>query len=402
MINSLDNQTGDDMAASNSKSDNKEPVTAQAVAACFAEASRTPVTAVAPGKKRVAVLMSGGVDSSTTALLLKEAGYDIIGVTGWLIKSGSRCCDTGMVDAARVAEQLEIDHHAVDLREMFKLQIIDQFHQSYAAGRTPLPCSLCNTLVKWGALYNYSKKVLQADFIATGHYARVVQTESGPALARAADRKKDQSYVLWGLTREQLHSTLLPLGDYTKPEIRAIAAKHDLASAHRPDSQDLCFIPQGQTAQEYLARFLDEKPGPFVCAVTGRIVGEHKGTHNFTIGQRRGIGLSSPEPLYVTHIDVETNCVYVGPKEALLRQQLTASQLNWLTATTPDKPFEALVKIRYNSPTVKATVEPLDHNQVRVAFVEPQSAITPGQVLGIYDPTDTYLLGGAWIDGPSE
>lgn len=372
--------------------------TEAAVASCFAAAAHKSVAPAPDGKTRVAVLMSGGVDSSTTALLLQQAGYDVIGVTGWLIKSGSRCCDTGMVDAARVAEQLGIDHHAVDLREMFKHQIIDQFHQSYAKARTPLPCSLCNTLVKWGALFQYSKKILGADYIATGHYARIVQTESGAALARARDPKKDQSYVLWGLTREQLQSTLLPLGDYTKDEIRKIAGEHELASANRPDSQDLCFIPKGVTAQEYLAQFLPELPGPFVHAVSGEALGEHKGTHNFTIGQRRGIGLAYPEPLYVTYIDPEARTVYVGPKSALLRPDLTAAEMNWLTDRVPQEPFEALAKIRYNSPTVPATVIPLPEACARVVFRDPQSAVTSGQVLGIYDDTDTYLLGGGWID----
>lgn len=386
------------MDADIARSDNSEMPTEAEVASCFAAAANKEVKPAAGGKTRVSVLMSGGVDSSTTALLLKQAGYDVIGVTGWLIKSGSRCCDTGMIDAARVAEQLGIDHHAVDLREMFKHQIIDQFHESYAVGKTPLPCSLCNTLVKWGALFQYSKKVLAADYIATGHYARIVQREDGAALARALDRTKDQSYVLWGLTRDQLQSTLLPLGDYTKDEIRKIAGQHELASANRPDSQDLCFIPKGTTAQEYLAQFLDEQPGPLVNALTGAVVGEHKGTHNYTIGQRRGIGISTPEPTYVTHIDPESRTVYVGSKEALLRSELTASQVNWLVANAPTEPFEALAKIRYNSATVPAIVYPSPDAAVRIVFKDPQPAVTPGQVLGIYDQSDTFLIGGGWID----
>lgn len=361
-------------------------------------ASKRNAMPVPANKTRVAVLMSGGVDSSTTALLLQKAGYDVVGVTGWLIKSGSRCCDTGMIDAARVCEQLDIDHHAVDLRELFKNEIIDQFHQSYARARTPLPCSLCNTLIKWKALLNYSKKQLHASFIATGHYARIVETEEGIRLARAKDGKKDQSYVLWGLTMEQLKSTLLPLGEFTKDEIRAIANEQGLASANRPDSQDLCFIPQGQTTQSYLSNFLDEAPGPIIHTVTGQILGEHKGTHNYTIGQRRGLGIAWAEPLYVTSLDPDLHVVYVGPQEALLRKELTAADVNWLIEAPPQTPFDALVKIRYNSSTAAATVIPLPDNQVRAEFREAQPAITPGQVLGIYDLTDTYLLGGGWID----
>jgi tRNA-specific 2-thiouridylase len=360
-------------------------------------ASQKPVAPAAAGRTRVAVAMSGGVDSSTTALIMLEAGYDVVGVTGWLVKAGSRCCDTGMIDAARVCEQLGIEHHAVDLRELFKHEIIDQFHESYARARTPLPCSLCNTIIKWGALLNYSKKHLGARYIATGHYARVIETEHGQTVGRAKDRGKDQSYVLWGLTGEQLGSTLLPLGEYAKTEIREIAARSRLATANRPDSQDLCFIPQGQTTQQYLAQFLADAPGPIIHAVSGEVLGEHAGTHNFTIGQRRGIGIGYREPLYVTHIDPEVHTVYVGPREALARPELTASDLNWILPA-PARPFEALAKIRYNSPAVAATIVPLADRRVRVLFQQPQSAVTPGQVLGIYDPTDTYLYGGGWID----
>jgi tRNA-specific 2-thiouridylase len=352
-----------------------------------------------PTKTRVAVCMSGGVDSSTTALILQQAGYDVVGVTGWLIKSGSRCCDTGMIDAARVCEQLGIEHYAVDLRELFKREIIDDFHQSYEKGRTPLPCSMCNTIIKWTALLNYGKKHLGARYVATGHYARVEHGEDGRArLARSLDQKKDQSYVLWGLTNEQLSETLLPLGDYTKEQIRAIAEENNLVVANRPDSQDLCFIPKGSSAQDYLAIFIEERPGPIVHVDTGEYIGTHKGTHNYTIGQRRGIGIAWPEPLYVTSVDPEMRTVYVGPQSALLRRELTASQVNWIMPEAPSAPFEALAKIRYNSPVQKALVTPLPDGKVHVVFEEPQPAITPGQVLGIYDLGDTYILGGGWID----
>ncbi len=356
------------------------------------------IAAPQANKTRVAVAMSGGVDSSTTALLLRDAGYDVVGVTGWLIKSGSRCCDTGMIDAAKVCQQLDIPHHAVDLREMFKAQIIDQFPQAYARAQTPLPCSVCNTLVKWGALFNYSKKVLQANYIATGHYARVIHTENDIQLARAVDLTKDQSYVLWGLTREQLKATLLPLGDYHKDEIRAIADKSQLASAHRPDSQDLCFIPQGVTTQEYLANFLPETPGPILHSLTGQVLGQHKGTHNFTIGQRKGLGIASNEPIYVTHIDPDSHVVYAGPKSALLRRDLKAHSTNWIMAQIPEKTLLAKAKISYKSIAVPAMITPLAENQVHVEFEEAQSAITPGQVLAIYDTSDTLLLGGGWIE----
>lgn len=371
------------------------PEDVEAVAKAAAQRKASPVP---KNKERVAVCMSGGVDSSTTAYLLMEQGYDVIGVTGWLIKSGSRCCDTGMVDAARVCEQLGVEHHAVDLRELFKSQVIDQFQQSYSRGRTPLPCSVCNTVIKWGALLNYGRKHLEARYVATGHYARVVETPDGKRLARARDPKKDQSYVLWGLTMEQLEATLLPLGDYTKDEIRNIAGSQKLASANRPDSQDLCFIPVGTSTQEYLANFIVEKPGPIIHCETLEVLGYHKGTHNYTIGQRRGLGIAHPEPLYVTAVDPETRVVYCGSKEALLRNELTASEVNWIMETAPAEPFRGRAKIRYNSPTGEAMIYPLDNGQVRVVFDNPQPAITPGQVLGIYDTSDTYILGGGWID----
>jgi tRNA-specific 2-thiouridylase len=361
-------------------------------------ASAREIRPVPAGKTRVAVLMSGGVDSSATALLMQKAGYDVIGVTGWLIKSGSRCCDTGMIDAARVCEQLGIEHHAVDLREMFKTEIIDQFHESYARAKTPLPCSLCNTLVKWGALLRYGKKILNAQYIATGHYARVVETEHGTRLARAVDPKKDQSYVLWGLTMEQVKSTLLPLGDFSKDQIREIAMQGDLVNADKPDSQDLCFIPRGTTTQQYLSNFLSVEPGPIIHTVTGQLLGEHQGTFNYTIGQRKGIGVASQDPLYVTSVDPDLRVVYVGPKEALLRTELTASFTNWILESPPVVPFKALAKIRYNSEAAPAMIFPLEDNKVKVVFDEPQPAITPGQVLGIYDEGYEYILGGGWID----
>lgn len=234
--------------------------------------------------------------------------------------------------------------------------------------------------------------------MATGHYARVIETENGPRLGRALDRTKDQAYVLWGITMEQLRSTLLPLGDYTKEQIRAIAVENGLASANRPDSQDLCFIPKGTTTQTYLSNFLVEAPGAIIHTITGDVLGEHKGTHNYTIGQRKGLGIAYPEPLYVTSLDPELRVVFAGPKEALYRTELTASDMNWLMDEIPDGPFDALVKIRYNSDAVPGRVIPMGNRQVKVTFTDPQPAITPGQVLGIFDLEDTYIFGGGWID----
>jgi tRNA-uridine 2-sulfurtransferase len=350
-----------------------------------------------PGR-RVAVCMSGGVDSSCTALLLQQQGYDVVGVTAWLIKSGSRCCDTGIIDAARVCEQLAIEHHAVDLREAFKAEVIDNFPRAYAQARTPVPCCVCNTFIKWGALLEYGLNELSCDYIATGHYARLIQDADGPRLGRSADRQKDQSYVLWGLTAEQLKRTILPLGDYTKEEIRRLAAAHNLASASRQESQDLCFIPEGTSTQEYLALHLAPRPGPIIHLESKEVLGEHQGIHNYTVGQRRGLGVAYSEPLYVTSVDAGQNIVYVGTKDHLLRTELTASCVNWILGEPVGVPFEALAKIRYNSPVKPAVIYPLPDRRVKVVFAEPQPAITAGQVLGIYDTTDTYILGGGWID----
>jgi tRNA-uridine 2-sulfurtransferase len=397
--NSVEVKNGDELKSGVELKHADMPTPADVEAVCSA-ASNRPTKPVPKNKTRVAVCMSGGVDSSTTAHILMEQGYDVVGVTGWLIKSGSRCCDTGMVDAARVCEQLEIEHHAVDLRELFKSQVIDDFAESYKRARTPLPCSVCNTVIKWGALLNYGRKHLHADYVATGHYARVIDTPEGKRLGRARDPKKDQSYVLWGLTMDQLNATLLPLGDYTKDEIRQIANDQKLASANRPDSQDLCFIPIGTKPQEYLAKFIDAAPGPILHALTGDLLGEHMGTHNYTIGQRKGLGVAFSEPLYVTSIDPEMRIIYAGPKEALLRNTLDAAAVNWIMEDAPTEPFRALAKIRYNSKAEPAMVYPNkeDRTRVHVEFDEPQPAITPGQVLGIYDTTDTYILGGGWID----
>lgn len=205
--------------------------------------------------------------------------------------------------------------------------------------------------------------------------------------------------MLWGLTLEQVKSTLLPLGDFSnKDEIRQIALDGGLVTANRPDSQDLCFIPRGTSTQEYLGKFLAVEPGPIIHTVSGELLGEHQGTFNYTIGQRRGIGIAYHEPLFVTSVDPDLRVVYVGPREALLRRELTASFTNWIMETPPVEPFRGLAKIRYNSQAAPAEVIPLEDNKVKVVFDEPQPAITPGQVLGIYDLGDQYILGGGWID----
>ncbi len=350
-------------------------------------------------KNRVAVAMSGGVDSSVTAFLLKQMGYEVIGVTGWLVKSGSRCCDTAMVDAARVCEQIGVEHHIVDLIASFKTKVMDEFPKSYAMGRTPLPCSLCNTEIKWGSLYSYAQKILKANYLATGHYAKIVNDDGNFKLAKGIDLTKDQSYVLWGITAEQLEHTLLPLGDYTKDEIRKIATENNLATANRPESQDLCFIPKGTTVKEYLSNYIPQNKGDIIHVKTNDKLGSHTGFHNFTIGQRKGINIGYKEPLYVVKLDGINNIVYVGGKDDLYSPSLEASECNWLIPEFGQKDkFEGLAKIRYNATSQLAWVYPLSENKVRVEFKEPQMSITSGQVLAVYDLDDKHLIMGAWIN----
>ena len=353
---------------------------------------------VVVNKMKVAVAMSGGVDSSVTALLLKQMGYEVVGVTGWLVKSGSRCCDTAMVDAAKVCEQIGIEHHVVDLLLSFKTRVMDEFPKSYAAGRTPLPCSLCNTEIKWGSLYNYATKVLGANYLATGHYAKIMDNNGQLVLAKGIDLTKDQSYVLWGITQEQLAHTLLPLGDYTKDEIRKIAIDNHLETANRPESQDLCFIPKGQTIKDYLANHIPVNVGDIIHIQSKAKLGSHDGFHNFTIGQRKGLNIAFNEPLYVVRLDSVTNTVYVGSKADLLQKELTASECNWLIDMNTAISFTGMAKIRYNANSQLANIFPLPDNKVRVEFDTPQPAITSGQVLAVYDLNDKNLILGGWID----
>ncbi len=352
---------------------------------------------------KIAVCMSGGVDSSASALILKEKGYETVGLTGWLIKGSGRCCDNGMVDAAKVCEQIGVNHISKDLRVFFKKEIVDPFINSYQTGYTPIPCITCNNTIKWGSLMEYAFGELGCEYIATGHYAKlVVETCHGKSLykiVRPKDLKKDQTFMLWGLTQDVLSKTVFPLGDLIKDEVREIAHRGNLITALKEESQDICFVSDKEGTQGFLEKYLDKKEGFIVENKTGNILGTHSGTHNYTIGQRKGMGIAYSEPLYVVDVDVENNIVYAGTKEELEGYELVAKDVNWIMSAEAycNTPVQMRAKIRYNSKTYPATVSMLDNNKVKVIFNEPQSAITPGQACVFYDETDQILLGGGWI-----
>jgi len=346
--------------------------------------------------------MSGGVDSSVAALLLKEEGYDVVGIfmrTGASVDDTERraktCCSvTDALDAQSVADRLDIPFYALDFERDFA-RIQDYFADEYLAGRTPNPCVVCNVWLKFGKLWAHGKQV-GAEFVATGHYARVVQASDGsPRVARGIDRGKDQSYVLFGLRRELVPHVLFPVGSYTKAQIRGIAREHGLPVHDKPDSQDICFVPD----DDYLAFVRERRPvretaGPIVD-LEGAVVGRHAGIEAFTIGQRRGLGVAFGSPRYVVDIEPLSRTVTVGPRESLEKNALTASRFNW-QAPEPTGSIPCLAQIRAQHRAVPATVEPIGDERTRVIFESPQSAVTPGQVVTVYQ--DDLVLGGGWID----
>ncbi len=356
---------------------------------------------------KIAVAMSGGVDSSVAIYLLKELGYEVFGITAWLISGSGKCCDNGVVDAVKVCDQLGVEHHAVDLRKEFADGIIKDFHESYARGETPIPCITCNNDMKWGALLEYSLNKLGATHLASGHYAKIVKDASEHyTLYRPLEASKDQSYMLWGLTQPQLAATVFPLADFVKSEIRELAEYAELCVASKAESQDICFVSNGMTNADYLTRLLGAKPGPIILASSGKQVGEHQGSFNYTYGQRKGLGVAYSEPLYVTRIDSDANIVYVGTKEELLSQRAIGRDINLIfkPVLDQDNSFEAFTQIRYNMKPrlAKVYVDDTNADHLEVQFKEPVDAITPGQAMVFYDPADqNHVIGGAWIDAMS-
>lgn len=351
---------------------------------------------------RVVLAMSGGVDSSVAAHLLKEQGHEVIGLFMRTGSHGDRvdrraktCCSaTDAVDAQQVADRLDIPFYALDFEPDFN-RIIDQFADEYAAGRTPNPCVMCNIWLKFGKLWSYGKQV-GADFVATGHYARIVPDDTGAhRLTRGIDTWKDQSYVLFGLRRELLAHVLLPVGGYTKAAIRSIARDQGLPVHDKPDSQEICFVPD----DDYLQFLRERRPGldtaGQIVDEDGTVLADHAGIEGFTIGQRRGLGIAVGEPRYVVQIEPTTRTVTVGSRASLDRPGLLAAKFNWQTAE-PTGPTRCHAQIRAKHQAVPAVVAVVEPGRVRVVFDVPQPAVTPGQVVTLYH--DDLVLGGGWID----
>lgn len=357
-------------------------------------------------RKKVVVGMSGGVDSSVAAWLLKEQGYDVIGVTMqiWqeeesvLQEENGGCCGLSAVDdARRVASQIGIPYYVMNFRSEFQKYVIDYFTEEYENGRTPNPCIACNRFVKWESLLKRSLDI-GADYIATGHYARVEKLANGRYALRVSETaRKDQTYALYNLTQEQLSHTLMPVGAYEKEEIRKIAKEIGLQVANKPDSQDICFVPDGDYAS-----FIEKNKGKtfpqgnFVTS-DGTVVGTHKGIIHYTVGQRKGLGLSLGHPVFVLEIRPETNEVVIGTGEESMTLIVKANRLNFMSVEDLKEPKRVWAKIRYNHRGAWCTVERTGTDELTAVFEEPQRAVTPGQALVMYD--GEYVLGGGTITG---
>jgi len=369
----------------------------------------------------IAVAMSGGVDSSAVAAMLRAEGHNVIGLTmqlwnqrrlagheGMPESVQGRCCSIDDVyDARRVAETLGIPYYVVNHEERFERDVVRPFVEEYLAGRTPIPCSLCNNHLKFDQLLIVAQQI-GADKIATGHYAQVAFDEqlNRWLLKRPADKSKDQTYFLFGLTQEQLSRTLFPLGGMTKPEVRELARKHSLAIAEKPDSQEICFVPGGDY-KRFLEAYLSEQGdtpteiagemvGGEMVTTDGKVIGEHAGVHNFTVGQRKGLGVATGSPLYVIQIKNDTRQVVVGKDEELYSRTLRARRVNLISTADLREPMRVAVKIRHRHQPAPATIEAAGPDEVLVAFDEPQRALTPGQAAVFYD--GDIVVGGGWIE----
>ena len=352
----------------------------------------------------VVVGMSGGVDSSVAAYLLKEQGYDVVGVTMQIWQDEEQavqeenggCCGLSAVeDARRVAANLGIPYYVMNFKQEFKENVIDYFVDEYLHGRTPNPCIACTRYVKWETLLTRSLSI-GADYIATGHYARIDQLENGRyAIRRSATLAKDQTYALYNLTQEQLKRTLMPVGQYSKDEIRKIAEKIGLLVANKPDSQDICFVPDGDYAS-----YIEENAGVKIpegnfVTLDGKVLGKHKGIIHYTVGQRKGLGLSLGYPAFVLEIRPETNEVVIGTNEDSMTTTLKANRVNFMSVEDLPEPKRVFAKIRYNHKGAWCTVEKTGEDEITCTFEEPQRAVTPGQAVVLYD--GEYVLGGGTI-----
>jgi tRNA-specific 2-thiouridylase len=368
-----------------------------------------------PPSRTIAVAMSGGVDSSTVAAMLRAEGHQVIGLTMQLWNQRrlaghtgmpetvqGRCCSLDDVyDARRVAETLGIPYYVVNHEDRFERDVVRPFVEEYLSGRTPIPCSLCNNHLKFDQLLIVAQQI-GADALATGHYARVEfdQQDGRWLLKRPADRSKDQTYFLFGLTQEQLSRTLFPLGEMTKPEVRELARHHGLALAEKPDSQEICFVPGGDYKNfldAYLAEQGDALPDTAGELVTtdGNVIGEHQGIHHFTVGQRKGLGVATGSPLYVIQIKGDTRQVVVGNQEDLYSKTMRVKKINLISVTELGEPMRVQVKIRHRHEPASAQIEASGPDEMMITFDQPQRAVTPGQAAVFYD--GDVVVGGGWI-----
>ncbi|HYH00419.1 MAG TPA: tRNA 2-thiouridine(34) synthase MnmA [Terriglobales bacterium] len=366
-------------------------------------------------KQTIAVAMSGGVDSSTVAAMLRAEGYGVIGLTMQLWNQRrlaghdgmpeavqGRCCSIDDVyDARRVAESLGIPYYVVNQEDRFERDVVRPFVQEYLSGRTPIPCSLCNNHLKFDQLLVTARQI-GADLLATGHYARCEYDEQRGRwlLKRPKDEAKDQTYFLFGLTQEQLSRTRFPLGDMTKPEVRELAKKYGLSLAEKPDSQEICFVPNGDY-KKFLDAYLEEQgealpdtSGELVTS-DGKVIGEHTGIHNFTVGQRKGLGVATGTPLYVLGLNGASKQVIVGRDEELWSRTLNVRKLNWIAVDGLREPMRVSIKIRNKHQAASGTIEMSGNEEVTATFDQPQRAITPGQAAVFYD--GDVVVGGGWI-----